>query len=121
MVFARNFSVAAIALPLVLTAQINVTVSTTTTQALLQYTSSVTGPCSLQVADMDRAITIVSGAEAAGQVLIQTSAPHGLLAGAVIYIENSGVTAWNGWQVLTAVPASTSFAFASGAAGSATQ
>jgi hypothetical protein len=122
MAFATKFSMIGMAAPLVLYAQINVTgVSTTTTQAILQYISPVSGACSLQVADMQRAIAITSGGQASGQVTIQTAAPHGLLAGSVIYIENSGVTAWNGWQVLTSVPASTSFTFVNAGAGAATQ
>ena len=99
-----------------LSAQIAIAgVTVSATQAILQYTSPVADACSLQVADMNRAILIASVAQSSGQVTVQTAAPHGLLAGAVIYLENSG--AWNGWQVLTSVPSSTSFVFASVASG----
>ena len=122
MAFAFKFSLIGAAAPLVLCAQINVTgVSTTTTQAVLQYISPVPAPCSLQVADMNRSIAIMSGTQAGGQVTILTNAPHGLLSGAVIYIENSDMTAWNGWQVVTSVPATTSFTFANAVAGTGTQ
>src|SRR5579871_4849761 len=77
-------------------------VTVSATQAILQYTSPVPDPCSLQVADMNRAISITSAAQSNGLVTVQTAAPHGLFAGAMIYLENSG--AWNGWQILTSVP-----------------
>jgi hypothetical protein len=111
-------AVVAFASSLTLSAQIaleGVTVSAT--QAILQYTSPVASACSIQVADMNRAISIASVAQANGLVTVQTGAPHGLLAGAMIYMENSG--AWNGWQVLTSVPSPTSFVFASSASGGA--
>jgi hypothetical protein len=92
-------------------------VTVSATQAILQYTSPLASACSIQVADMNREISIASVSQANGLVAIQTAAPHGLVAGAVIYLENSGV--WNGWQVLTSVPSSTSFVFANAASGGA--
>src|ERR1700735_4932235 len=98
------------AAPLALFSQINVTgVSTTATQAILQYTSPIQAACSLKVADMDRAVEMASATQSTGQVTVLTNAPHGLIAGAVIYIENSGVSAWNAWQIITAVPSPSSF------------
>ncbi len=121
MVFTLRFSLMALTPPLILAAQIGVTgASTTTTQAILQYTSPVESACSLKVADMDRGIALVSGAQAAGQVTMQTSVPHGLLAGAVVYIENSSVAAWNGWQTVLFAPTPASFTFANATAGTAT-
>ena len=117
-----KFSLLAMAAPLVLAAQITVTgVSTTTTQAILQYISPVETACSVRVADMDRAIEIASGMQANGQVTIQTNAPHGLLTGAVVYIENSGVVVWNGWNTITSVPTAASFTFANATVGASAQ
>ena len=93
-------------------------VQTTPTQAILQYTASASS--TLQVADMNRGIVFLSGTQAAGTVTITTRAAHGLLTGAVVWIENSGVAAWNGWQTLTGIPAANQFTFASATAGSAT-
>src|SRR5580658_3497900 len=108
------------AAPLALFAQINVTgVSTTETQAILQYTSPIQAACSLKVADMDRSLAMASATQSAGQVTVQTNAPHGLLTGAVVYIENSGVSAWNAWQTVTAVPSPSSFTFLNATAGTA--
>ena len=102
-----------------LAAQISVTaVTTSPTQAIVQYTSPVTQACSIQVADMNRAISITSATQTNGQVTAQTAAPHGLLSGAEIYLENSG--SWNGWQTVLSVPTNNSFVFASSAAGGAT-
>jgi len=108
------------AAPLALVAQINVTgVSTTATQAILQYTSPIQSACSLKVADMDRSLAMASATQSGGQVTVQTNAPHGLLTGAVIYMENSGVSAWNAWQTITAVPSPSSFTFSNATAGTA--
>src|ERR1700735_2150210 len=108
------------AAPLALLAQIDVTgVSTTTTQAVLQYTSPIQAACSLKVADMDRSLSIASATQSAGQVTVLTNSPHGLLTGAAIYIENSGVSGWNGWQTITAVPSTSSFTFLNATAGTA--
>src|SRR5580692_1437369 len=108
------------AAPLALIAQINVTgVSTTATQAILQYTSPVQAACSLKVADMDRSLSIASATQSAGQVTVQTNSPHGLLTGAAIYIENSGAAAWDGWQTITTVPSPSSFTFLNATAGTA--
>jgi hypothetical protein len=121
MVLTLKVGLIVMAAPLVLAAQIDVAgVSTSTTQAILQYTSPVESACSLKVADMVRAITIVSGAQTSGQVTIRTSAPHGLLAGAVVYIENSDAAGWNGWQTVTSVPTPQSFLFANATAATAT-
>ena len=118
MVFAFKFISILAAAPLALFAQINVTgVSTTATQAILQYTSPIQAACSLKVADMDRSLTMVSATQSAGQVTVQTTSPHGLLTGAVVYIENSGVSGWNAWQTITAVPSPSSFTFLNATAG----
>ena len=115
----KRISVLAAA-PLALLAQINVTgVSTTATQAVLQYTSPVQAACSLKVADMDRSLAMASATQSAGQVTVLTNSPHGLLTGAVIYIENSGVSAWNAWQTITSVPSTLSFTFSNATAGTA--
>jgi hypothetical protein len=115
----KRISVLAAA-PLALFAQINVTgVSTTVTQAILQYTSPVQAACSLKVADMDRSVSMASATQSSGQVTVQTNSPHGLLTGAVIYIENSGVSAWNGWQTITAVPSPSSLTFLNATGGTA--
>lgn len=90
-------------------------VTTTATQAVLQYTSPVQQACSVQVADMNRSITVGSVAQSNGSVTIQTLAPHGLVTGTVVYLENAG--AWNGWQTITSVPSTNSFVFASSASG----
>jgi hypothetical protein len=108
------------AAPLALLAQIDVTgVSTTATQAILQYTAPIQAACSLKVADMDRSLAMASATQSAGQVTVQTNSPHGLLTGAVIYIENSGVSAWNAWQTVTSVPSPSSFTFLNATAGTA--
>ena len=92
-------------------------VSATSTQAIIQYTSPAPGSCSLQVADMNRAISVASGTQASGSVTITTSAPHGLLSGAAVYLEGTGL--WDGWQVLTGVASATTFTFPSAASGTA--
>jgi hypothetical protein len=68
---------------------------------------------------MDRSLSMASATQSAGQVTVQTNSPHGLLTGAVIYIENSGVSAWNAWQTITAVPSPSSFTFSNATAGTA--
>ena len=98
-------------------ATISVSLDTSANQAILNYTSPISGACSLQVADMNRGITIASGSQTGGTVTITTGAPHGLLSGAVVYLETTGVTAWDGWQTLTGA-ATTTFTFA-GSAGTA--
>jgi hypothetical protein len=121
MVFFKYGSVA-VTTALALHAQIAITgVATTSTQAILQYTSPVAAACSVQVADMNRAIAITSGAQAGGQVTLRTNAPHGLLAGAVVYIENSGVPGWDGWQAIVSAPTTSSLVFSSAATGSTSQ
>jgi hypothetical protein len=112
---------AALAIPTIAVAQITVTgVETTATQAILRYDSPVQQACSVKVADMNRAIAIASGAQSGGMVTITTRAPHGLLAGAVVYLEGLGVGAWDGWQTVVSAPTTTTLAFASGVAGSST-
>ena len=93
----------------------NVNVTTSPTQAAIQYVSPAAGACSIQVADMNRAITIASVAQVSTTVTMTTAAPHGLLSGAVIYLEGSGV--WNGWQTLTGAPSTTTFTFTSALTG----
>jgi hypothetical protein len=108
----------ALAIPSIAAAQITVTgVSTTATQAILQYDSPVQQACSVKVADMNRAISIVSGAQSSGTVTITTKAPHGLLPGAVVFLESTGAPAWEGWQTVGSAPASTTFTFANPTAG----
>src|SRR5215475_5235318 len=81
-----ELAVAAFALSCPVSAQIAIgSVTVSATQAILQYTSPVPDACSLQVADMNRSISITSVAQSNGLVTVQTAAPHGLLAGAVIY------------------------------------
>ncbi len=114
----RIFALAPIALSLSaqLPGQISITsVTTSPTQAIIQYTSPIAAACSMQVADMNRAIAIASGVQAGGQVTIQTNAPHGLMAGAVVYLEKTGL--WDGWQTVTAIPSASSLIFASSVAG----
>jgi hypothetical protein len=66
-------------IPLALSAQMSgqiaiASVTATATQAILQYTSPVAQACRIQVADMNRAITVASVSQANGQVTIQTAA-----------------------------------------------
>ncbi len=101
--------------------QINgLSVTTTATQAILRYSSPTEQACSLKVADMNRRIAIANGVQSGGVVSITTASPHGLIPGAVVYIEGAGVEGWNGWQTISAVPGTTSFSFPSLAAGSST-
>jgi hypothetical protein len=113
----RRLLIALLALPA--WAQITVSdVSTTQTQAILRYVAPSAAACTLQVADMNRSVSIASGSQAGGVVTITTPGPHGLLTGAVVYLENSGVAGWNGWQTVTGAPTPTSFTFAGGAGSS---
>ena len=106
------------AVPLIAAAQITVTgVSTTATQAILQYIAPSSDACSLRAADMNRAIAISAGWQSAGSVTITTKSPHGLLTGAVVYLEGSGVSAWDGWRTIDSVLSPASFTFASVAQG----
>lgn len=117
-ILSRTFALGAVAFAASgqLPAQIAVAgVTTSATQAIIQYTAPVAQACSMQVADMNRSISITSAVQAGGQVTVQTAAPHGLLAGAVIYLENSG--GWNGWQVISSVLSNASFVFASALSG----
>src|SRR5271157_3834184 len=130
------FCARSVAIPLIAVAQITVTgVSTTATQAILQYSSPVQQACSLKVADMNRLISIASGVSAINRslpigsggweapkrgvggarliasVTITTAAPHGLLPGAVVYLEGSGVDGWDGWRTIDSAPTPASFTF----------
>lgn len=113
--FARRISsLAAVALAsaVQLCGQIAITgIASSDTQAAVTYISPVAQACSVRVADINRGIAIAYGTQAAGQVTVHTVAPHGLLAGAVVYLESSG--AWSGWQSITSVPAPDSFTFLS--------
>lgn len=95
----------------------HITFQSTQSQAVLSYQAPDSAPCTIQVADMNRGIVIASASQAAGVVTVNTTIPHGLPTGAVAYLENSGVSAWNGFQNLTAVPSPTSFQFASATSG----
>jgi hypothetical protein len=115
------FLAGALAIPAGAAAQITVSgVSTTATQAILQYDSPVEQACSVKVADMNRAVSIVSGTGSGGTVTITTKAPHGLLAGAVVYLESSGVSAWDGWQTVASVPTPASLRFSGATSGAST-
>ena len=115
------FLAGALAIPTIAAAQIVVTgVSTTAMQAILQYDSPVQQACSVKVADMNRAISALSGRQSSGTVTITTKAPHGLLAGAVVYLESSGVGAWDGWQTVVSAPSATVLTFANATAGTST-
>lgn len=92
-----------------------VSVTPSVNQAVLQYVSPSSAACSIQVADMNRTITVTSVAQVSTTVTMQTSGLHGLLTGAVVYVEGSGV--WNGWQTITAVPSVMSFSFVSALTG----
>jgi hypothetical protein len=118
--FARSFLTVVFA-PFISSAQISISaISPTATQAILTYISPVSQSCSLKVADMNRPLTLTSAIQAGGQVTVSTAAPHGLFVGAVVYLANSAVTGWNGWQTITSVPTTTTFTFASTIAGSST-
>ncbi len=107
---------AAVAFPALLPGQVAITsITASSTQAVLQYVSPFA--CSVQAADMNRAISIVSAAQSGGQVTVQTKAPHGLLPSAIIYLENTGV--WDGWHIVAATSSITSLSFPSTVAGSA--
>jgi hypothetical protein len=93
-------------------------VSTTATQAILQYSSPVAQACSLKAADMNRGIVVTGGSKTGGVVTIATRAPHGLAADARVYLEGTG--AWDGWQTITYTSDSKHFSFASATSGSAT-
>jgi hypothetical protein len=126
------FLAGALAVPTIAAAQITVAgVSTTATQAILQYDSPVQQACNLEVADMNRSISIASGVSAAPKrgvggsmstatITITTAAPHGLLPGAVIYLEGSGVDGWDGWQSIDSVPTPASLTFSSVTQGTST-
>lgn len=102
-------------LPSLALAQIgNVQVSATPTQAILTYNSPIVGVCSVKVADMNRQITVSTASKTGSTVTITTLAPHGLLSGAVIYLEGSN-SAWNGWQTVAAVLGPDTFTFISSA------
>ncbi len=98
---------------------VSISVTTTSTQAVLRYTPPAGQACSLKVADMDRGIVIVSAVQASGIVTVTTRSGHGLLPGATIYLENTGVSGWDGWQTIASVPTPTSFTLANVTSGSA--
>jgi hypothetical protein len=98
----------------------DISVSTTATQAILQYASPVSQACSLKAADMNRSIVVTGGSQGAGVVTITTRSPHGLSGGAMVYFEGTGVAGWNGWQTVSAVADTTHFSFASAVGGTAT-
>lgn len=94
----------------------------TATSAILSYNPPSSAACTIAVYDMNRQVSITSTSVSGSGpyvVTVNTPAAHGLLAGQQIYIENSGVTAWNGSQAIASVPSSTSFTFSSAATGSA--
>ena len=99
-------------------ADLTVSVSTTATQAILEYSYPWGGTCSLQVADMNRSIAITAGSQTAGTVTLATLAPHGLSSGAVVYLEGTGL--WDGWQTISAVSDTTHLTFVSTVSGSVT-
>jgi hypothetical protein len=99
---------------------VSMSVSTTATQAILQYSAPVAEACTLKAADMNRHITIAGGSQAGGVVAITTGSPHGLAVGAMVYIEETGVAGWDGWQTIGAVADPTHFSFSSGSTGAAT-
>lgn len=84
-------------------------ITTSSTQAVLQFRSPTAGPCTFEVADMNRAITVVSIGFVSGEATVYTKTPHGLQTGAIVYLENSGGA--NGWHTINAVPSSVSFQF----------
>ena len=95
--------------------QISITsITTSPTQAVIAYTSPVAGACTFRIADMNRGITITTATQTTGTVTLETAEPHGLLPGAIVYLEHSG---WNGWQTITSVPGPSSLVFASTANG----
>jgi hypothetical protein len=81
----------------------------------VEYTSPLAIPCTVQVADMNRAITITSAMQWNDHVTAQTAAPHGLTTADYIYLEGSG--AWNGWHPIISVPSSTTFILSGAADG----
>ena len=99
--------------------QVSISVSTTATQAILQYSSPVDQACSLKAADMNRLIAVTNGTQAGGVATITTRAPHGLMAGTQVYLEGTGVGGWDGWQTVNAIPDTTHFTFTTGIVGSA--
>lgn len=110
----------AILFPLLLSAQVRWSSTLpTSTSATINYNSGTSQVCSLAVADMNRSITIISGTYSAGTVTITTFAPHGLVSNTPIYIEQSDVSGWIGWQIPT-VTAVNQFTFTSGIPGTGT-
>lgn len=95
----------------------SVSVSPESNRAILRYTAPDTNACTLQVADMNRGITIASASTTGGVVTVLTVAPHGLLAGDTVRIEGTGGTL-DGWQPLTSASGS-SFTFAGSGSASA--
>jgi hypothetical protein len=94
-------------------------ISTTNTQAVIKYHTNYTGgpgACTLQAADMDRGITIATASATSGTVTVTTVAPHGLLTGAIVRIEGTGV--WDGWQTPLVTASGSTFTFASATPGS---
>jgi hypothetical protein len=102
-------------------APFDVAINTTNTQASVAYTppAGFSGTCSIQVADMSRSINVATGSQSGTTVTINTVSPHGLLSGAIIWMENTGVALWNGWQTVTVVT-TTRFTFTAAASGSST-
>ena len=99
---------------------VSTSVSTTATQAILQYSSPLDQACSLKVADMNRRIAVTTAVSAGGVVSITTRAPHGLAAGTQVYIEGTEVEGWNRWQTVSAVADPGHFSFPSPVEGAAT-
>lgn len=114
----RVLSILAV-VPVAVSAQIsNLAIEPTATQAIIRYTSPVAQACSLKIADMYRSVAIASASQTSGTVTVTTVSLHGLLAGAVIYIENTGQ--WDGWQTISTAPSANAFTFASTTGGSVT-
>jgi hypothetical protein len=99
---------------------VSISVSTTATQAILQYASPLEPACTLKVADLNRRIAVADGRQSSGLATITTRSPHGLAPGAMVYLDELGVAGWNGWQTVIAVTDAKHFTFTSSVAGNST-
>ena len=99
---------------------LNSPIQTTSTSAIISYTTNLRSAYTIQVADMNRGLTIVSGTGNLTTVTLTLSITHGLSTGSIIYVENSGISQWNGWQTIASVPTTTSLTFANVSGGTST-
>lgn len=113
------FAIIAALLPSFASAAItNLKISPTHTQAIFRYVAPDTSTCSLRVADMNLPV-FISTATGSGSVLtIDTRGLlHGFKIGDSIYIDGTGVSGWDGWQVVASTPSDISFTITNSTSG----